>query len=142
MARVSISLPEQFGFRTELPVYISMINRADHLGNHEIVALMNEARVRYIRSLGLDEKHVLGHGLINADLAVEYKSEGHYGDVVVVEVAACDFHKYGCDFVYRLTHRDDGRLIALAKTGMLLFDYQAKRPVAVGDAFRQLFTQS
>ena len=68
-----------------------------------------------------------GAMMINADLAVEYRSEAFHGDRLCIEVEATDFHKYGCDFVYRVSCKTDGRVVAIAKTGMLFFDYQQKK---------------
>ena len=40
------------------------------------------------------------------DSAIQYKSEGFYGDNLVAEVAVKDFTGVGCDFVYRLTNKN------------------------------------
>ena len=54
MARVLIELPAQFVFSTEVPIYITHINKAQHLDNAALIALLSEARVRFFRSLGYD----------------------------------------------------------------------------------------
>ncbi|MBK8676179.1 MAG: hypothetical protein IPN27_07265 [Cellvibrionales bacterium] len=41
---------------------------------------INEARLRYVSSLPLQENGVDPRGFIGADLAVNYKAEAHYGD--------------------------------------------------------------
>lgn len=137
MARVTIELPENFAFRTEVTIQVTQINLADHLGNHELVGILNEARTRYFLSVGYEE--TAGFGLINADLAVVYKSEAKYGETLVVEIATTDFQQYGCDFVYRVTDKASGRLVAEAKTAMLMFDYQAKELTEATDAFKAAF---
>lgn len=142
MPRVHVDTPESLPFSTEIPVYVNMINRGQHLGNHNLIEVLNEARTRFLSSLGLDGFNVLGFGLINADLAVEYKSEAGYPETLRVEVGATDFHKHGCDFVYRVSALSDGRLVARAKTGMLLFDYSAKKLAEAPAGFRALFGAS
>lgn len=127
MARVRVAVPDSFGFAMEMDIPIAFINRGNHLGNDSLVSCLNEARIafmmaRFGRPYGVD-----GAMMINGDLAVEYKSEARHGDRLRIEVAADDFHKYGCDFVYRVTCVADGRLVALAKTGMLLFDYTSQQ---------------
>jgi acyl-CoA thioesterase FadM len=67
-----------------------------------------------------------GQGLIMADLAVEYRGEGFYGDVLRISMAATELHKYGFDVVYEL-QTTAGRAIARAKTGMLCFDYTTRK---------------
>lgn len=142
MAKIHIDIPETFPFATELDVYIEHINAGQHLGNERLVGLLNEARLRYVASLPLPENGVDPRGFIGADLAVNYKAEAHYGDRLKIEVAAQDFSKYGCDFVYRVTNLKTGQLCAIAKTAMLTFDYQASCLKPVPDNFAQLFPSS
>ncbi|HQQ64364.1 MAG TPA: thioesterase family protein [Pseudomonadales bacterium] len=127
MARVSVQLPEQFGFAMEMTIPIAFINRGNHLGNDSLVSCLNEARLAFMQAQFGDPYTVDGAAMINADLVVEYKAEAYHGDRLRIEVAANDFHKYGCDFVYRVSCVADGRIVALAKTGMLLFDFDKKK---------------
>lgn len=136
MARVVIVELDHYPFSTEIDVTINLINSANHVANENIIALMNEARVRYSKQLGLD-KQADGVSYINADLAVSYKSEAHYGDRLKIEVGAADANKYGCDFVFRITRTSDGRLIALSKMAMLAFDYQKSQVCAPSTNFWQ-----
>lgn len=139
MARVTIDLPEQFHFSTQVEVLIQHINIGRHLANEQLVALLNEARVRYMRSLSLDQVLAGSRSFINADLAVIYKAEAKYADTLQIEVAAKDFNRYGCDFVYRVTRVQDKQLIAIAKTAMLSFDYETGKLAEVGEDFAQRF---
>lgn len=135
MPRVRVTLPDSFAFAMEMPVPIAFINRGNHLGNDSLVSCLNEARLAFMQARVGNPYGVGETMMINGDLAVEYKSEAYHGDRLRIEVAATDFHKYGCDFVYRVSCVADGRVIALAKTGMLLFDFNAKRLVEAPAAF-------
>lgn len=124
MARVTINLPETFSFSTELPIYISQINRGDHVGNDSMVNILNEATIRFFGAKGIADFCVHGVRLINADMAMELKAESKYGDSLLVEIAPNDFHKYGCDLVYRISSKNHGHVVALAKMGYVAFDYE------------------
>ncbi len=139
MAKVEIKLPETFAFQTEIDVLIQHINRADHLANEHIIAMLNESRTRYTHSLDLSQSAVDPKAFINADLAISYKSEGHYGDTLIIEVSAQDFNKYGCDYVYRVTKKGSGQLLAIAKTAMLCYDYENKCLKPVPENFQEIF---
>ena len=139
MARVKIELPERFEFSTEFEVRMSDVNAGGHLGNHLLVSLLNEAHLRFMGFKGFPELLVDGLAFINTDLAVEYKAESFYAEVLVIEVAAAGFNKYGCDIVYRVTKKEGGKVVALAKTGMVFFDYQARRIAEVPPRFKQAF---
>ncbi len=139
MAKISIPVPDAFNFSTEVTVLIQHINRADHLANEHLVALLNEARSRYYHELAKKHEHMDFREFINADLAVIYKSEAHYGDNLKIELATDDFNRYGCDFVFRITQSNSGQLVAIAKTAMLRFDYAKNRLKPVADNFRDIF---
>jgi acyl-CoA thioesterase FadM len=109
------------------------------MGNDSLVGMLNEARTRYFNQLDFASLEKDGKGLINADLAVIYRSEAKHGEVLVFEVAAQAFQKHGCDFIYRVTERDSGRLIALAKTAMLMFDYKTNKLSLVSENFQHMF---
>lgn len=140
MARVSIALPETFAFATEVDVLIQHINRGNHLANENLIALLNEARMRYIDSLDFSQSDTDPRAFINADLAVIYKAEAKHRDRLKIEVAANDFNQYGCDIVYRVSRPADGQLIAIAKMAMLSFDYPNNCLKPVGENFPRLFS--
>jgi len=126
MARVIIDLPAEFPFSTELDVRIQHINRGNHLGNDSMIAFLNEARLRYMPEQinTLRDSHIW---MINADLAVIYKSEAFYGDILKIDVVAADFHKYGFDLFFRVTEKKTARDVAHAKMAMLLFDSNSRK---------------
>lgn len=132
MARVKVNLPETFLFSTELPIRITDLNYGAHLGNDALLSLLHEARVQFLRHVGLAEfEPATGRGTIMADVAIEYKGEGFYGDVLHIQMAADDLSRYGFDVVYQV-RTQDGREIARAKTGMLMFDYKARKLQLLG----------
>lgn len=128
MARVLIDLPPAFPFSTELDVRIQHINRGNHLGNDSLITFLNEARVRFLPEEinSAQDSHIW---MINGDLAVIYKSEAFYGEILKIEVCPADFHKYGFDLVFRVTEASSGREVAHAKMAMLMFDANARKLV-------------
>ena len=139
MDRVKLDLPERFDFSTEIPLRVSDINYGGHLGHDSILSLTHEARVRLLGKYGFSEINIDGPGLIISDAVIVYKSESFYGETVKIEVALCDFSKYGCDFVYKLTEKETGREIARAKTGIVFFDYKERKVTYVPEKFRAIF---
>ena len=136
MPRVTIDLPERFAFATELAICIGHINYGNHLDNAQLIALVSEARVRFLSSLGYSELDIEGLGIVVADVAAQYRSEGRHGETLVIEMAATEFSRAGCDFVWRVRERDSGREVARGKHGIVFFDYALRRPAAVPPAFR------
>ena len=127
MPRVKVSLPESFGFTTALPVRITDLNYGAHLGNDALLSLLHEARVQFLASLGTPEfDPATQQGFILVDVAIEYKAEAFYGDVLTIALAANDLNKYGFDLVYHVKNQL-GKEVARAKTGMLCFDYATRK---------------
>lgn len=141
MSRLKLELPAVLPFRTEIPIRITDINYGGHLGNDSVLALLHEARVRYLTSLGYSEMNVEGSGIIMSDAQIVFSSEGLYGDVAVVEMGTGDLDGTRCTMYYRMTDRTSGREIARAMTGIVFFDYAKKRPQPVPDAFRMRLQQ-
>lgn len=138
MARVKLVLPEVFTFKTVLDVRVTEINYGNHVGNDRMVSLLHEARLRYLRSLGFGEFNIGGLGLMVTDLVVEFKSESFVGENLLFEVGLTDFNKYGCDFIYKVSCADEGRLVTLAKTGIVFFDYDERKIARIPKVFTEL----
>ena len=136
MPRIKIEIPEKFLFKTEISVRISDINYGGHLGNDSLLSIIHEARVRFLKHLGYSEKDVEGIGIIMNDAAIQYKAESFYGDELLIEVGVMDFSKIGCDIVYRITNSDNKKEIALAKTGIVFFDYENKKVAPLPEKFK------
>ena len=135
MARIHIAVPERFPFATEITLYLSHMNYGNHLDNALLLTVVSEARVRFLKSLGYTELDVEGVGIIVADAALQYKSEGLHGETMRVEMAAEDLGNYGCDLVWRMSETHTGREVARGKTGVLFFDYGPRKVSAVPAGF-------
>ncbi|MET3998328.1 thioesterase family protein [Marinobacterium sp. MBR-109] len=136
MARIKLDMPDNYLFSTELCVRISDINYGGHMGNDAVLSMVHEARLRFLKHYHYAEFDVEGAGIIMTDSAIVYKAEGFHGDRVQVDVTVADFNKYGCDLYYLLSNKDTAVEIAHAKTGIVFFDYTARKVVAVPEGFR------
>lgn len=139
MARIKIDLPEQFSFSTSIPVRITDLNYGNHVGNDAVLSIIHEARMQFLKNLGYTEMDFAGAGMIMSDVAIEFKNELFYGDIVVASVIATSFSKAGFDIYYKLEKSlgDKNVVVAAAKTGMVCFDYIKKKIVAIPEEARQ-----
>lgn len=127
MPRIKIEIPDKFIFSTEIPVRISDINYGNHLGNDSVLSIFHEARVRFLKQYGYSENDIEGIGIIMSDCAVQYKSQGYYGDILLVELSVENIQKFSCDFYYRATNKNNGKVIAVGKTGIAFYDYRTNK---------------
>lgn len=136
MSRIKLDIPEKLGFTTEITLRVSDINYGGHLGNDSVLSLVHEARVRFLRSKGFAERDAGGVGLIMADAAIVYRSQAFHGDVIEIAAGAGDFSRTGCDFYFRLINRQTRKEVALAKTGVVSFDYQNNKVTELPEEVR------
>lgn len=141
MARLSLQFPEnQFCFSTHLTVRITDINSANHLANDSMISMISEARARFLFAFGIQENQADGTGIIVTDLATTYKAEAHARDQLLFEVGVMDFNKYGGDIIFRITRPADGKLVAMAKSGFVFFNYHRSGVVNMPEAFAAKFS--
>ena len=141
MARIKISLPENFSFSCEIPIRITDINYGGHVGNDTVLSIIHEARMQYFHQFGYTEMNLAGAGMIMADVAIEFKSELFYGDIVIASVVAQDISKVSFDLLYKLEKQEgiNKKLVAAAKTGMVCYDYELKKIVRVPETVLNVF---
>ena len=165
MPRVEISFPKFTHFSTELPVRIGDVNQGSHLGHDSMVTMLHEARIQFFRSLGYDELDIEGVGTLVADLAISYRNEAFYGDNLKFDIAVEDISRKSCQFIYQVirsapvaktekregdrsgvscdagsgstVHNNvkSGETIAVAKTGIVFFDYAVRKSAAIPAGF-------
>ncbi len=142
MARVKLEIPKSKIAVITVPVRITDINYGNHLGNDSFVSIIHEARMQWLQQYGFTELNIEGTGLILADLVMEFKNESFYGDIIEVIIYVAEISKVSFELYYRLTTKREGKIIllALAKTGMVCYDYEAKKVIAVPEKLKGILT--
>jgi acyl-CoA thioesterase FadM len=138
MQRIKIDIPDKFIFSTEISVRVYDVNFAGHLSNDSILSMVHEARILFLKNWGYSEVDTEGAGIIMFDAALQYKSQGYHGDKLIFDVTVENFIKSGCDFIFRITNKVNGKEIARAKTGIAFYDYEKNKIVPVPDKFKEL----
>jgi len=140
VARIKLEFPDNaFSFETRLPVRITDINGANHLGNDALISMLSEARAQFLVEHGIEEADQNGTSIIVTDLATMYQGESFYPDMLRFEVGLRDFNKYGGDFVFRVTKADTGQSVAMAKYGFVFFNYKTREVTPMPESFRARF---
>lgn len=140
MPQINIELPEKFLFSTEIQLLGIHINVGGHLDNALLLSLATEARSRYWQHLGYNPLDIEGVRVFVADAAVQYKSEAFHNEVMVIELAANDFNKYGFDIVWRIRDKASGREIARGKTGSVCVGVESRKVTVIPEKFRAKLT--
>jgi acyl-CoA thioesterase FadM len=140
MARLTLEFPEdQYYYSTPLTVRVTDINGANHLGNDSMISMISEARARFLYEFGVRETERDGTGILVTDLATTYRAEAHARDQLLFEVGLMDFNKYGGDFTFRITRPKDRKLVAMAKSGFVFYNYKSSQVVLMPEEFQSKF---
>jgi len=138
MARVRLDPPSPVLFTTRLNVRVTDLNYGRHLGHMELVGLLHEARVAFLGEHGYREFDVEGCVLMVVDLAVSYRAEAFAGQTLIIDIGVALEGSRGADFRYSVRESSTGTLIAIAKTGVVFADPEARKVVKVPEPVRRL----
>lgn len=140
--RIKIDIQRPFIFEAIVPIRIGDINYGYHLGNDALLGIIQEARLQFYRAFGFkSELDIMGTGIIMADVGIQFKAEGHYGMKLLVKIAIDNFTRVGYDLYYQILDAESDREIARAKTGIVTFDYDARKVVALPEGFKALLEE-
>jgi len=122
--KIVIEYPEKTVFSCQTRVRITDLSASGHVGFDSLVAVINDASAQFFEKRGIQRKP--GRiGTIYADLAVAYKSESFFGDMLLIDMAIGEISGKGFDLMFRITSKHSGKIVALAKIGVLFFDYES-----------------
>ncbi len=141
MPRIRLKPLSEYVFSTEIKVRLTDLNYGGHLGNDRMLSLIQEARGAFLAKQGFTELDCDGVSLTQGDAALVYQGEAFAGDVLCFEVAAGEAGGSGFRIFYRVTRPADGAAVALAETGMVCYDYRARKICPLPDTVRKMCTQ-
>jgi acyl-CoA thioester hydrolase len=134
MSRIKLNHPDIYHFRTEIPVRITDLNYGNLLANEAMLAILHEARVRFLAQIGYTETDIEGTGIMMGDAAIIYKVQAFYGDVLNIDLAVTDIAKKSCDIFYRVTKKQE-KIVAYAKTCIVFYDLKEQKPARIPELF-------
>lgn len=142
MARIKIELPVSFPFTAIIPIRITDINYGGHVGNDTVLSVVHEARMQFLHQFGYTEMNFAGVGMIMSDVAIEFKSELFYGDIVKASVAIVSISKVAFELCYKMEKEVNKNIVvvAIAKTGMVCYNYEKKKITAVPEEITLKFS--
>lgn len=137
MPRVKLHPQPLYEFHYEVTLQVRDINYGGHLGNDALVSLLHEARINLLHNLGLSEMN-LGDGqtgIIMADLVVNFLEEGFMLDRLDISSHIGEITKRSFRVFHRLNKGD--KILALAETGLIAFNYAERKITPIPASFRQ-----
>ena len=137
MPRITLYEQPNYEFQFNTTVQASDLNYANHLGNDTIIGMIQDARANIFFDLGFSELD-LGDsetGIIIADLVVNFKAEGFMFDELRIDSHIGEVKDKSFRIFHRIIRFKDKKLIALAETGLVVFNYKHRKITDIPEAF-------
>jgi acyl-CoA thioester hydrolase len=125
-----------FRFSTTLEVRWRDLDAMGHVNNAVYFTYLEQARVHYLREVGLLPTDPTDIGIIIAEASCRYKSPLALGERVTIRMRVSELRNASFTFEYQM-EGEDGRLAATARTVQVCYDYQSRSPIPIPDGWHE-----
>jgi acyl-CoA thioester hydrolase len=137
-------VPGDFAHRHEVEVRLSDTDAMGHVNNARYLTYVEIARVAYYEHVTGNPLPIGAHGaeegMILAEIRVTYRSPAFYGETLTVETRVERIGRTSFRMVHRITAPESrygpARLVAVADSVLVSYDYVEERPIPVPDGWR------
>lgn len=126
-----------FRFSTTLEVRWRDLDALGHVNNAVYFTYLEQARMHYLRELGLGFRGPADVGIILAEATCTYLAPLSLGERVTIRVRVSQLRNSSFVFEYRI-EGEDGRLAATARSVQVCYDYQARQKVPIPQRWREV----
>jgi acyl-CoA thioester hydrolase len=132
-------LPGDFAHRHPVEVRFSDTDAMGHVNNASYLTFAEIARLAYYERVTGQPLPLATHGaeegMILAEIRITYRAQAFYGETLAVETRVDRIGRTSFAMVHRLTASPSrygpARLIAVADSVLVMYDYHDERPMAV-----------
>jgi acyl-CoA thioester hydrolase len=137
-------IPGDFAHRHAVEVRLSDTDAMGHVNNARYLTYVEIARVAYYERVTGNALPIGAHGaeegMILAEIRMTYRSPAVYGETLTIETRVERIGRTSFAMVHRMTAPESrygrARLIAVADSVLVAYDYQDERPIPVPDEWR------
>ena len=129
---------ENYRFYHPIEVRYGDLDPQGHLNNARYLTYMEQARINYLKQVGLwDGKSFLDVGIILAEARVTFRAAIQFGCRVQVGVRVTRLGNKSLDMAYRLEDAQTNQEFATGSTVLVAYDYRNQRTIAIPPDWRQ-----
>ncbi|MBP6977105.1 MAG: thioesterase family protein [Bacteroidales bacterium] len=123
-------------------IRIGDINYGGHLGNDKALLLFQDARIRFLESLGFSEKYIGDQaGIIMAEAHVYFRKEIFLHDTLTADVSVGEVTNSSFQLIYSIKRTADTVEVLNGMTKLIAFDYERKKVTRLPEVFIQAIRQ-
>ena len=130
-----------YRYTCPIEVRYSDLDPQGHVNNARYFSYTEQARVGYLRHLGLwDGGSFLDIGVIIADARMQFKAPILFGKAVQVGVSTTRLGNKSLTVVYNLEDVDSGEEFANGSSVLVAYDYRQERTIPIPDHWREVIS--
>lgn len=123
-------------FTAPYTVTIGDINYGRHLGNDRSLVIFQDARIRFLRSMGFSEANIGEEkAVVVVEAGCRYLKQVFLHEELIVQVAIGEMEGKRCRLDYTVVREKDGQVVLTGFTVMLAYDNDIRKVVKLPDPF-------
>ena len=132
-----------YKFHHPIEVRYGDLDPQGHLNNAKFMTFFEQARIQYIRHLGLFKagQSFMDIGVILADIHIAYKKPVEWGTPVKVGVRTLKIGNKSMTVEQTVVHAETEELYAIGEAVMVAYDYHAGKSIPIPDEWREAVRQ-
>jgi len=128
----------QFRFYHPVEVRYGDLDPQGHLNNAKYLTYMEQARINYLRHLGLWKGgSFLDIGVILADFHITFRAAVQFGQAVRVGMCISRLGNKSLDSHYVMEDAHSGQVLAEASSVLVAYDYRDNRTIPIPEEWRK-----
>lgn len=132
----------EFNFYHSIEVRYGDLDPQGHVNNARFLTYMEQARIEYIRQLGLWNGGSFQEiGIILADIQVSFRAPILFGMQVLAGVRISRLGNKSLVMDYRLADAETGQEFAAGSSVIVTYDYPSERTIPIPDSWRKVIAE-
>jgi acyl-CoA thioester hydrolase len=132
----------EFNFYHPIEVRYGDLDPQGHVNNARFLTYMEQARIEYIRRLGLwNGGSFQDIGIILADIQVSFRAPILFGMQVLTGVRISRLGSKSLVMDYRLVDAQTGQEFAAGSSVIVTYDYPSERTIPIPDSWRKVIAE-
>lgn len=123
-------------YHLDQQVRVTDLNYGDHLGIPQLCGMAHNARLCFLKSLGLSESDIGGPQIMVAESNITIKKQCLHGDILRFYVTLEPISR--TQFKCVISVLNQNVVVANIEDRLICYDYSRKRPVAIPDSFYKI----
>ena len=129
-------MSEEYRFALPVEVRFRDIDAMGHVNNAVYFSYMEQARISYMRALGLMPERLGETWFIIAEATCRFKAPVSFGMPLVVRVRVAEMRGSSFFMDYSIEEQGTGRVMAIGRTASVVYDYAASKSVPIPPEWR------